>query len=56
MTTEQTVNIFYSRDTKPSKYEMQRNKRRNKDYVADVREHNYYMVGSVDLGLQLICW
>jgi len=41
---ENTVNVFYARETKPTKLDVQHNKRRNRDYKVDIREHNFYMV------------
>lgn len=44
MISEQTVNIYFTRVTKPSKMEFRQIKKRNRNAVLDVREQNFFMV------------
>jgi len=43
MVSEQTVNIYFTRETKPSKMEFRQIKKRNRNAVLDVREQNFFM-------------
>lgn len=44
MESNQTVNVYFTRETKPSKMEFRQIKKRNKNAVLDIREHNFFMV------------
>lgn len=44
LTAENTVNVIYSRETRPTNFEVQRKRRTNRDYKAEIREHTFYLV------------